>query len=541
MGLEKQPAQTFDPRSPLWAGKLWVRLVLPQGRYRLHIFWRRLFRLLLVLALAGWLLLTGAVRAVAWQRGVVGVHYIDIALPWRWHDYRATLGRHHWAEAQRAHAEGRTRDVFPLLHAVLREQPANLEARRLMGIYYIRAGYLSFAADCLELGLPAAATDLDYLKLFFGVLDEMQNDERALAVCARLAPAAPTQDLRDLYVALQAATAHFRRGRYDQAEALVAAWGLERSVEGQLLLARCDWERGLRAAAIERLEREEERFSGRDELARELLRFKRENGDGGEWRRQAHLRVLALPDAPGARVDWIASMRATQEADYDQEVARFLREFGRDARALVMLADQAADGGDLELAARVRRAARSADLSSNTFVLAEVQAAINANAPERAFELANEGVKTNREGNPNFLAALAGLRALALYAEGDKERGEIELAVFTDHAGTRAADGVWLARELRRRGADLPTLRLLKTALALDPLNQAALTELVRLVMDLRRYDEARVYLPALLAMRKPSHEVLSEVAFKLEGHPSEMPPGVRARLAEVLASGAGS
>ncbi|MEY4489014.1 MAG: hypothetical protein RIQ79_1522, partial [Verrucomicrobiota bacterium] len=463
---------------------------------------------------------------------------VDIVFPWRWPEYRLSLGRHHWAQAQLAHAEKRTREVFPLLHAALRYDPGNLEARRLMAIYYIRTGYLQFAVDCLEQGLPAAATDLDYLKLLFGVLDEQQNDERALARCTELLPAKPTQNLAELYTALQAANAHFNRGRFDQAENLIATWGLERSIEGQLLLAKCDWERGLHDVAIARLETEEDRFHGRDDLTRELLRFKRENGDGGEWRRQAHLRVLALPDGPGPRVDWIASLRGTQDADFDREATRFLVDFGRDSRALVMFAGQAADSGDSLLAKRVRDTAQVAGLSPNAFVLAEVQAAINANNPVLALKLAEEGVTANRELNPHYPAALAGLRALALYAAGDKERGEIELAVFTDHNGTRAADGVWLARELRRRGADMPALRLLKSAVSLDPLNQAALTELVRVVIDLRRYDEARVYLPALLAMRKPSHEVLREVAFKLEGRPLEMPPQVRARLAEVLAGG---
>ncbi len=537
MGLDKELPGVFDPQSPLWRGRLWVRLVLPQGRYRIHFFWRRIVIVLLVLSLGGWIAGTATVSIMAWKRGVDGVSYFDVVLPWRWPDYRAALSRHHWTEAQRAHAEGRTREVFPLLHAVLREDPANLEARRLMAIYYIRAGYFKFAVECLELGLPAAAADLDYVKLIFGVLEEQQDDEHALALASRFLPAEPTQSLSELYLALQAATAHFHRGRYDQAEAMVAQWGLERSVEGQLLLARCDWERGLAAAAIQRLESEESRFAGRDELARELLRFKRESGDGGEWRRQAHLRVLALPDGPGPRVDWIASLLSTRDADAEREIERFLKDFNRDAAALVLLAGLATDNADPALAGRVRGVARAAGLSANAFALAEVQAAINANNPTLTLELARDAATGNAEGNPHFQSALAGLRALALYADGEKERGEIELQVFTNHDGTRAADGVWLARELRRRGADMPAQRLLQAAVNLDPLNQAALTELVRVLADLSRYDEVTIYLPQLLAMRKPSRELLRELSLKLESLPPTSFPALRTKVGEALAA----
>lgn len=535
MALDKELPEVFDPKSPLWRGRLWVRLVLPQGRYRLHIFWRRVGILLLVLLIGGWIAGTAAVRLVAWKRGVVGVSYFDLLVPTRWPEYRASLSRHHWAQAQKAHSEGRIREVFPLLHAVLREDPENIEARRLMAVYYIRAGYFKFAVECLELGLPAAANDLDYMKLIFGVLEEQQDDERALALCTRFLPAEPSESLSELYLALQAAIAHFHRGRYDQAEALVAKWRLERSVEGQLLLARCDWERGLADAAIERLEREVFRFAGRDELERELLRFKREKGDGGEWRRQAHLRVLALPSGPGPRVDWIASLLSTRDADAHLEIERFLADFGRDANALVLLAGLASDYADPKLAARVRDAARLARLPANAFALAEVQAAINANNPELCLELARDAATANVEGNPHFKSALAGLRALALYAKGEKERGEIELQVFTNHDGTRAADVVWLAREMRRRGADLPAQRLLEAAVNLDPLNQAALTELVRVLVDLGRYDEVAVYLPKLLAMRKPSVEVLRELALKLESLPPTAAEPLRSMVAAAL------
>lgn len=535
MPLDKEQPEAFDPRAPAWRGKLWVRLVLPHGRERVHVFWHRIAGWLGAIALGLWLSAAAAVAGFAWQRGVADVAYLDLVWPGGWPRYRAALGTHHWQAAQLAHAERRTRDVFPSLHAALRHSPANIEARRLLAIYYIRAGYPQFASDCLALGLPDASRDLDYLKLLFGLLDEQQNDARVLALCATLLPLRPTNDLIDCYVAMQNAAAHYHRGRYDQAESVVADWGLERSVEGQLLLARCDWERGLQQVAIERLENEQPRFPGRDELPRELLRFKRELGGTDDWRRESLLRVLALPDGPGPRVDWLASLRATRDTAWSPETERFLTDFSTDAAALALLAWHAADVGDPALALRARTAAQAAGCSPNAFVLAHVQAAINVGDPAQALALAAESGAINTEGNPHFAPALAGLRALALYAAGDQERGEIELAAFADHNGTRAADGVWLARELRRLGADQPARRLLTAAVSLDPLNQAALGELIRVTADLGRFDELTIHVPRLLDMRKPSRELLREVAFKLSRQPADTHPSLRAMLTKAL------
>ena len=56
-------------------------------------------------------------------------------------------------------------------------------------------------------------------------------------------------------IALQEAMVHFDYGRFGEAEEVINAWGLQNSLEGQIVLARCEWERGREDAALQRLER----------------------------------------------------------------------------------------------------------------------------------------------------------------------------------------------------------------------------------------------------------------------------------------------
>lgn len=531
--LGKQGPEPFDPRSPAWRGKLWVRLTLPGGETRLHVFARRILVLLLVLAFAAWTLGAVGLRVRAARLGVEGARLHDIFCPWRWDHYRDAVGLHHWKLGREAFEAGRLRQSFPPLVAAVRRLPGLHEARRLLAIAYLRVGHLRFAAACLEDGLAhGGAADLVQLKLLFGALDEMQADRRALDLALAHLPSAPTSSLTDRYLALQAATANHHSGRYDQAENLVIRWGLDRSVEGVVLLARGDVARGDSDAALSRLDEARELFPDRDEIPLERLRVLRERGLADAWRREALLRAIALPDGPGPRVDFLAALRYSRDPSLAAERERFLADFASDPRALALLAWEAVDSAEPDLAARLRALAAQAGFPANAFVLAEVHACIAADQGARALVLADAGRELESEDNPNYLPALAALRALAHYSSGEPMRGDLELEFFVRHDGIRAIDGVALARELRRRGVKGPARRALDAAVVRDPLNQAALTELVLLLAEQGRWPELGHRLPALLAMRKPARAVLDEVAIRLADASGEEAARLRATLA---------
>ena len=253
----KDDLQAFNPRDPDYRWKLWVRVVTPDSVWY-HVFWGRIVLAFAALCLAGWLAAAaGAWGFVKYYRGYQDVRFADLAFyPLRAAHYRAGLARH-YVERGRAELEKKNyREGYALLTASLARDPADVATRRLVAITEIRLGLVHRALATLAAGAERAASDLDYLKLLFGLLLEAQEDERVIALATKLLPPKPDAILPHQFIALQAATAHFHRGRYDETERLLADWQLGKSLEGSILSAQCDWERGYPQLALLRLESE---------------------------------------------------------------------------------------------------------------------------------------------------------------------------------------------------------------------------------------------------------------------------------------------
>lgn len=536
MDLTKDAAVGFNPKDPRWRHRLWVRVESQSGP-QLIVFWRRIGLVLAVLAFVGWLAAAAAVWSwVRVKRGFHEARYTDIVLPWQWAQHRAAMGRSFLAQGQAALAEKRIRDAIFLLQAGLARVPTDLPARRSLAYTYVRIGRPDLALRILRDGVAYAGQDLDYLRLLFSLLLEAHEDEQVIDQATKLLPTTPDQQLRHQFVALQSATAHFQRGRYDQAEDLIAAWGLERALEGQILLARADWERGLRDAALLRLQQQLGDFGQRDELHLELIRFYRALKRPSDARRHALLRYFNQPDMPGPRADLIrAHHDAGESAEERREIERFLTEFRGDATALVLLAWQAVDLGDPGLVKRVRGLARNQGIEADPFELALVQALITARRytealteSDRLLEAARAGVGA---GLPPFLA---GLRAVAFAGAGESERSSAALNTFLNEARMSRTDAAYLVARFKELDAHASSRRVLEHAIKIDPLNESARIALLENVADDPTPAILEAHLPALLGSRKPPRLLLARL---FAAWPHGTDPELRARVAEALAA----
>lgn len=531
----KSAPAAFDPAAPVHRFKLWLRLETSGGRHYYHVFWRRIAALVAALALAGWL----AAAAFVWSyfrtvRNFPGVSYVNIVLPWRWSEHRASLGRHYLALAPVELEKKDYAAAYGLLTAGLSRVPGDTASRRLLAFVQVRYGRPDLALRTLTEGATLAGADLDYHKLLFGLLLESREDERIVALAATLLPPKPDSVLVHQFVALQAATAHFHRGRYDTAEQLVAGWSLGRSLEGSILLARCDWERGYPDLALVRLEAELARFPRRDELYVALIRCYRELGRTDAARQTALLRRFNDPASPGPRIDVLHTARATASPEeFALEIDTFLADFAQDAQALMLLAWFGCDTAQPALVERVAKIARERNYYPNAFNLALAQAQIAAADYRAALATSEAALRAENENNPLFNGTLDGLRALALFGLRDTERAELMLDSFLNTARLRAADALFLARQLRLLDALPSARRVLARAVAIDPLNQAALAELVRLDAAANDRTALAQNLPKLLATRKPARAVLEEALLRLD-QPVDAP--LRAEINRALA-----
>lgn len=517
----KAPSRAFNPRDPKHRHRLWVVYSGSRGSV-VHVYWRRVLAVLAVGALLVWL----AGAALIWgswryRRGHENIGYHQLVLPWRWQEAREAVARSHLDRGERDWEAGRHVSGLNHLRAGLARLPGDLPRRKLLGTAYLALGRVDLAVQTLEAGVEAAVEqDPPYLALLFGLLFEVQDDQHALVLARRLMPDKPDEHLPHLFLALQAATALHHGGAYDQAEELIAAWGLQRAAEGQLLLAQGDWERGHADLAVRRLEQERRHLPASDDMLVRLIRFYRQLGRSAEAQLIARERLQRSPGSPGPRLDLLYVARDANLLDTVRaETEDYLRDFAADPAALQLLIGFALEAGDAALAARIHALAVEKELPLEPFSLALMQARLVAQDYPGA--LAAAGLTTpggsRQAARADFRSLFSGLRAVAHYAMGDRPLGDLQLAAFLGGARLRAHEGLFLARQLLLVGADSAAARALDHAAAQDTYNQAALSELVLLRARLRDLPELRRHLPRLLAMRKPSRAVLEEALAALD------------------------
>ncbi len=534
MDLSKQTVLVFDPRDPRFRRKLWVRIATTGGNLH-HVFWGRVAGVAALAVLVFWLGLAGAAWGfVKYRRGFAGVSYLDLAFyPLRHEHYRTSLGRHYLSESRAAFARQDFQLGYTLMNAGVARVPDELVARRQLALVDLKFGRPDRALRTLGDGLPLAHGDLDYLRLLFGLLAETNDYARIIALAQELLPATPDRENSHLFVALQAASAHYQMGRLEEAESLVQRWHLENSVEGQILLSRCDWDRGLHDLALLRLEQQLAAFSKRDELYLELVRRQRAAGHPDEARRYALLRQFNDPASPGPRIDLLHCYHAAGDGVAGQrELEAYLTRYGSDLRALQLLAGFAVETAQPALAERVARLAAQQKFPPPYFDLARVQATLAVRDFRAAGDLAEAALGAGKSA-PGYAADLfLAERAVAFFGLGDQGRAQSLLSTFLAAPQLTASDALLLARQLTAVDQMTPARQVLARAVQLDPRNQAALTALVRL--DAASGDRSALArnLPALLALRKPSRAAMDEILNHLNERSDEP---LRAQIREAL------
>lgn len=534
MNFEKKTAPAFAPTKQ-HRFRLWARLREGNSPPRLVVFWPRLVATIVLFTFVGWMGLTGAAWLILRQRHPsAAIRFANLVLPHRWTEHQLTLGRHYLSLARDSTAKNLPSETARLFAAGIARVPDDLVARHQLAAIHARDGNLPAALNVLTGRLDLALNDRSYLQLTFGLLFEMQRHDEALAVTARFLPASPDDSLSHQFLALQAATAHFNLGRYDETEQIVARWRLERSVEGLILLARCDWERGYPDLAQLRLERNRSRFSAGDEIPLFLGRLYRELGLHDRAWQEALVCIAVDPLSPGPRIDLLHSTHQVGSAAiFELEVGKYFRDFANDARALLLIAELAARLGNVALAGNALEFAKRADFPPGPFQVEELKALLTAGDPVRARALA-EQLQAEHPPTTQLGVRITGWRAVACFGVRDRTNGELCLQGYLAEQRHDFRDALPLAAALERLGEPAGARQLLVAAVRRNAANQNALTRLVHLDAAQGNLAGLEEYLPRLLKFGKPSHRVLEEAFLHLtEDSPSRT--ALRRRVKAVL------
>ncbi|MBW8781240.1 MAG: hypothetical protein JF599_05040 [Verrucomicrobia bacterium] len=489
--------------------------------WQVQIYWQRLLLSIVLLACLGWIgSMSAAYAFVKYQRGVTELHYVDmLLLPARWQTYQVTRGDASIRTAQAQLKEQKYREAFTNLRIGVTKSPANKEGRMLLIQFYGLWRRPDLAKQALLDGLPYHQADKGYLKLLFSYLLQQQDDEQVIAIAKDLLKSDQTLTERNQLIALASASASFFRGNYDRTEDILHAYGLESTRDGRLLNARMEWERGRKDAALDHLRQLTSELPKDEEIYIQTVSYLREAGRDAEARRESFLRSLGNPNDARSRIDLIYSLhKEGNAAAVKSNVEEILRDFANNPTALMALADFAANTGDAALARRIYEYTKLRRFDYEGAGLMAIEANIVSGQYQTALELVRDLLKENPSWNRRYASVFNGLQAIAHYGLGDAESAQLFLNNFLNQTTLRAENLLAVSKRLLAVGAKSQARQVLVQAVKSDPLNQAALTSLIKLDLELNNTDTLAASVGQLLAMRKPSVEVLDAAYRKLGG-----------------------
>lgn len=534
--------QAFRSHGPAAGLRRYAPLLIRRrgNGWQVHIYWKRFSLLLLASGLCAWVgLASAAYFFVKYNRGFTAVRFSDmLLLPGRWQAYEVSRGDFLIAKAQADFKQQKMREAFDGLRQGLSKSPGNKEGRLLLAQFYAHWKRPDLSRTTLLDGFSHHKTDSDYLKTLFAFLLKQQDDRQVMQFYQQLLGTDPAVTPRNQLVALAAATSCYYRGNYDQAESILGRYQVESSRDGRVLLARINWDRGAQDLALTQLRELASKRPEDAEIYTLTITYLREVGRDEEARRESFLRTLANPRNARARIDLLyAYQKDENPVALRTSVEEVYRDLVNDPEALLALADFAANTGNVPLARRIYDHTKAHNLNWDGAALMTVEACIVAKNHQGALELVRELLKENAAWGKRFYAVFNGLQAIAHYGMGDTEAGQLFINNFLKQNNVRAENLIAVANRLLTVGAKTPARKVLEQAVETDPLNQAALTRLVQMDLDLNNIAPLTANVRKLLLMRKPSQIVLRAVYTKLGSDLFLFSPDRTSLLEELRAS----
>ena len=531
----KRPAQPTG-----WARLLPFQIQRTPLGTRVQIAWRQAAISLLALALLGWLgLATGAYLFVKYRRDFAEVKFRHMLFyPTERDNYRQARGDYLIDLCKQELEAKKFREAFYHLRVGAGMAPRNRDGRLLLAQFYTVWQRPDLAHTLLVAGLADHAGDREYLQTLFGFLLERQEDFELIQITDRLLAEAERDGIPDERLRLIAsarATAQFFRGNYDAAEDTIREYRIADSTDGRLLAIRVAWERGERESALAALQGMTEELPDDEQVYAQYTAFLREDGRDDEMRRQAILRQLSYPDRPRARIDLLYLYdKAGEETSVLLGVEDLFRDFNANGEVMLALADFAANTGRPELARRVYDHCKATQLPWDGAALMTVEAYVVAKRYRESLEACTELQNENPEWGKRFYSVFNGLQAIANYGLSDVEAAELFLSNFLAQSGVRADNLVAVSNRLLSVGANDQARVVLAQAVRADPLNQTALTGLIRLDLAAGRAEAVTGHVRTLLAMRKPPGPLLREAYERLASDRFLLIPDRTALLNEI-------
>ncbi|WOO41307.1 tetratricopeptide repeat protein [Rubellicoccus peritrichatus] len=486
----------------------------PSGRWRIRIRWGILFGLLAITGVAGYfLLVTSFYFYFKKVEQFDEVSYWDMfTLIFNRSDHREKVGNYQIEQAKHLLEEGEFRKALQYLQTGVIRAPENLDGRTYLADFFMFGfNQEDRAIQILREGVPYAYDNPDYLKKYVQVLLSYQEDDEVVQIAENILASDPSPEVERI-MALGAATASYYRGRFDLAEDFLKDYNLDGDLEGALLSARISWDRGERKVALAKLESDLGKFRNDEPIYELLSRFYREMGDNAKARQYAVLRNINAPLSVAPRIDLLQILSATDQKDRARKEAEsILYQFANDETSLQQLANYATDAGEVDLSRRIYERALENDFKIAPFALLLIESHVTAGDYQGAIAFSSELVKEKPEWIKKNWPIFNSLRSVAYYGLGNEDLTELYLQQFLEAEEVRIGSLLAVSNRFQKLGGKEEAREILMQAYERNPDNQAALSSLISLEIELGNSAELGPYLEKLLKMRRPSTTILQE------------------------------
>jgi tetratricopeptide (TPR) repeat protein len=479
----------------------------------IRLFWGRIVVWLLILACLGWLATAGALFAfVKYRRGFSEVQFNHMLfLPWKLAEYRHSKGEFMIKEGIAYAEKQEWRTAFDLLRPGLLAVPENRDARLILSRLYLMAGRPDLARTLLIDGLAYHANRVEYLYVVVGYFTSLQADDTIIELVQDMQRQGNLSNEVNRFGKTALAFAYYNRGKFSDAEGVLDTAGLRASIKGRLLVARLAWARGRHDSALAQLIELSAQVPEDEEIYRSLVEYLTIKQRWATLRRASWLRQLALPDQPAAYVDFINA--CGEEGDTARRLeteAAFYERFTDNTQALLALAESAAQNGRLEVTQRVAARCRELKRDEIDAVLLVLRAQLETRSHKAVIEQCIDLGAAVLKWPERQRLVLGGLRAVALYGLSQEAEAEPLVRRLWETRVLSAQVLAALALQVERVGHGREARRILRQAVAVDPLNQPALVFLLRSSLAEDELQDAPALIERLLSMRNPPEELLA-------------------------------
>lgn len=509
------PLGRANERSALWG--LAAQRRQPNGRWEIYFRWRRIFLALIVCVAIGYATLASA--AYLWFRYNHKYenesYWKTYLLPFRMKEHRKEMGDYQVAESFKYFNEGKYRECLHYLRVGVARSPGNLEGRQLLATFYLR--WFQQPEEGLKIlkeGIPYAANSQPYLNTYLTLLNKYMKDNEVLELTQKELDKNPKDPLIVKTLVLHRAQALALLVRYDEMEDLLKKYDLTKTQEGTLLMATVLWTRDRRQDAIKMVADtlNETPSQSRGPLYAALTRYLREDGQLEEARRVASRWMLNNSMQIQPRVEYLHLLHAEGDLDYEKQYANATLElFSTEQNALLLLANYATAGGNIELMRRIYERAVENEFDVAPFTLLLIESYVSSGDFSGAIAFIEEIDNEKPVWLTRQKALFDSLRAVAYYGNGDTDLSSLYLNQFLSSKSLRVENLLAIADRMEKMGALEQARRILAQAYADNPENQIVLTRLTSLDLRLGISENLGDHLLALMKMRRPSPKLLVE------------------------------